>query len=574
MTIQTNKGEYMSRKNKLTALCCFFILIASHAFAEEPAAPTDQNDQTQMLQSPSPEQMNAMKALEGLNESIKMIKREIESEKKILVGASTDELRIKTENDINVLAARLDQLENNFEGIATGIDVLAFKSPPQTKFDLRQEIQELFTPLILSMKNMTSRPREVEKNRNKLEMIKRKLATAEIAISNLDIRISRTEDGEILKALNALKKRWEDYTQQLTSEKSVVKVQIEEREKDEKSLFQSVQEMTKSFIRTRGKNLFLAFSGLFLVFFMMRLFAARFNRIAKSILKDGMDFYARLASLSYQVLTVISTLSAGIIILYILGDWTLFGLAILFLLSMAWTAKQTLPKHWVEAKMLLNLGTVKEGERVIYNGVPWKVSTLGFYTDLINPELVGGRISLPLSKLANMHSRLCHPDEPWFPCRKNDWVILSDGTTGKIILQSPENVQLYLHGGTIKTYHTPGFLGMNPQNISRGFLLVVPFGLDYSLQAEITGKIPAIMLEEVSKDLDRSDYAKKLNSIKVEFSSAEDSSLNLVIIASFSGEAAESYGGILRQIRKSAVDASTKHGWSIPFPQLTLHRSE
>jgi len=556
---------------KLTALCCLFLIIASQVLGEETPLSSENSA------SPGPPisfygEVNTFKAMKGLNESIIMVKKEIELGKKSLIGASTEELRLKAEKEINTLTTRLDQLENNFEGLATGIDTVTFKSPQQSQFDWKLELQDLFAPMIQSIKSLSSRPREVEKNRNKLAYLKQKLSTANSAIENLNSRIAATGDAQIQEKLKALKKKWEGYIQQIASEQSVITIQIEERVKEKGSLFKSLQDMLKSFLKTRGKNLFFALSGMIVVYFSMRFFTDRFNRFVLRVFRGKKNFYARLTSLAYQGFTFFCSITSALLILYILGDWTLFGLAMLFLLSIAWTAKQTLPKYFLEAKMLLNMGTVKENERVIYNGIPWKVSALGFYTDLVNPELIGGKISLPLSKLADMYSRACHHEEPWFPCNKEDWVTLSDGTTGKVILQSPETVQLFLHGGTVRTYHTPNFLSLNPQNISKGFLLVIPFGLDYSHQSEITEVIPAKMRETVMEGINSADFAGNLKNLKIEFSKAEASSLDIVIIASFAGEAAGNYGSICRQIQKSAVDACTKYGWSIPFPQLTLHK--
>lgn len=564
-------GEYMLSRKRLTALCVLFLIIASQVFADETQPQPEKSSQPDQKQTLSDES-NAIKAMRGLNESISLVKKDIEAQKKVLVGASTEELRLKSENEINTLTARLEQLENNFEGIATGIDIVSFKSPPQTKFDWKQELQDLFTPMIQSMKALTSKPREVEKTRIKVDYLKQKLSEAKTAIANLENRIATTEDDHIKNSLKQLKKKWEGYAQQITSEQSVLTLQIEEKTREEGSIFKSLQDVIKIFFKTRGKNLFLTASGILLVFFTMRFFTDAFNNLVFKIFKDRANLYARFTCLSYQVLTILSAITTGLMILYILGDWTLLGIALLFLLSIAWTAKQTLPKHLVEAKMLLNLGTVKEGERLIYNGIPWKVSALGFYTDLFNPELIGGKISLPINKLADMYSRACHPEEPWFPCRKEDWVTLADGTTGKIVLQSPETVQLFLHGGTVKTYHTPNFLSQNPQNISRGFLIVIPFGLDYSHQKEITVSIPAKMREAVMNGINSAGFAGNLKNLKVEFSKAEASSLDIVIIVSFTGEAAENYGGICRQIQKSAVEACTLNGWSIPFPQVTVHK--
>lgn len=560
----------MSSLKKLSAMLIILFLAANNAYPDQShLQPFSEPVGTASLSEDS----SAFRAMAGLLENMDSIRDSIENEKRLLIKTSTEEQRLKVEKEINSLSSKLESLQKSFESIATGIDVNDYESVPQSSFDWKQELQDLFTPIIQSMKNMSSRPRDIEKNKNRLNYLKQKEVLTKAAIKNLESRISASGDKHISNILKDMKKKWEGYLQQITSAQSVAKFQIEEKTKEGGSLLRSIQTSLEAFFKTRGKNLLLSAFGSMLFFLSMRFLSARFERLMLRITRNRKNIYFRFSCLAYQFMTIVGAVSAAIFILYALGDWTLFGLAILFLLSMAWTAKQTLPKYWVETKMMLNLGTVKEGERVIYKGVPWKVSSLGFFTVLSNPELTGGEISLPLSKLADMNSRACHPDEPWFPCRRDDWVTLSDGTTGKVILQSPETVQLWLHGGSVKTYHTETFLGLSPLNISKGFLVVIYFGLDYRHQEDIIESIPSKIKVAIMEGLEKDGMAGEVKSLKVEFARAEASSLDLALIASFSGLAAENQGSLIRLLNQLAVDACTRNGWSIPFPQLTVHKA-
>jgi len=131
-----------------------------------------------------------------------------------------------------------------------------------------------------------------------------------------------------------------------------------------------------------------------------------------------------------------------VLVLYIAGDWVLLGLATLFLLGLAWASKHTLPQFFEQIRLLLNLGTVRDNERVVYEGLPWRVGRLNFYTRFTNPDLTGGLIRLPLRALSDLHSRPCTTDEAWFPCREGDWVKLDDDRWGKVVMQTPEMVQV------------------------------------------------------------------------------------------------------------------------------------
>jgi hypothetical protein len=220
---------------------------------------------------------------------------------------------------------------------------------------------------------------------------------------------------------------------------------------------------------------------------------------------------------------------------------------------------------------LLNMGTVREGERLVYQGLPWRVEALNFHTDLINPRLKGGLLKLPLRELMSLRSRPYEPDEPWFPCRENEWVMLADGTVGQVVMQTPEMVELALFGGSRKTYLTAEFLKQNPNNISRGFRVSVPLRLDYQHQGEIAREIPVKLRDFVERKIRQETFAKHLLGVGVEFREAQPSSLDLAILVDFAGKAAPHYDRLTRTIPQLAVEACNQYGWVIPFSQVTIH---
>lgn len=221
--------------------------------------------------------------------------------------------------------------------------------------------------------------------------------------------------------------------------------------------------------------------------------------------------------------------------------------------------------------MMLNFGDVREGERVILHGVPWLVKNINIRTKLENPTL-GMTIKVPIGDLLDKTSRTFDHKEPWFPCRRDDWVILADGTRGCAISVSYEQVELLLRGGACKTYQTADFLQLAPLNLSRNFRIKEVIGIGYGHQAESTGPILQKMEKFLLRQIEREEYHNDLLNLRVEFQAAGDSSLDIVIIADFKGSQAPLYNRLRRAIRRWSVDACTEYGWDIPFPQLTVHK--
>lgn len=173
-----------------------------------------------------------------------------------------------------------------------------------------------------------------------------------------------------------------------------------------------------------------------------------------------------------------------------------------------------------------------------------------------------------------MTSREQDPKEPWFPTDPDDWAILSDGTYGKVITQTPEQVVFLRLGGSMKTFPTADFLAQSPEKISHGFRISCTFGIDYKHQADASGSIPATFEKLITSRLVGDFGRDAVRSVKVEFTAAAASSLDYEIIADFDGSLAPRHRALMRCIQSICLDACNANGWVIPFTQITVHQAE
>ena len=97
-----------------------------------------------------------------------------------------------------------------------------------------------------------------------------------------------------------------------------------------------------------------------------------------------------------------------------------------------------------QARLLLNIGPVREEERIYYQNLPWRVKNINIFTILENPD-AGVKLRLPIEELVGLISRPSLPNESWFPCKLNDWVLLSDKYYGKVVGISLEFIELIDH---------------------------------------------------------------------------------------------------------------------------------
>lgn len=286
--------------------------------------------------------------------------------------------------------------------------------------------------------------------------------------------------------------------------------------------------------------------------------------------KKKRTFRIRMIEPLHYIFTVVMLILGPMIVFYIAEDWVLFSLGILFMIGIALTLRRTLPVYWHQAQLFLNVGSVREGERILSDGLPWEVQHINFFCTLYNP-IADISQRFPLTGLVGLKSRPSRSNEPWFPCKKGDWVILNDGVRGKVIGISLEMVQLVERGGAQITYQTGDFLAHSPRNLATNFRIKETLGISYVLQKNSTTEIPKMLHSYIQQRVEQEGYGEQFLNLRVEFAQAGNSSLDLVVIADFKGELGDLYNRLRRAIQRWCVDACTEYNWEIPFPQMTLH---
>jgi hypothetical protein len=565
---KTDKDRQGSEMVKLRMWVTIFFLMAGLNLLVFPAEGQDVQvlDENLMTSDPS-----TLSMLDSILEHNKHLEQRI-VEKQQAIEEST------SETEKNNLAAELERLDKmlsssrqDFERIATGVDISLFTEKKEAPFNWKDELVSLIKPGIMELKQATQKARQKADLKEELSRYRELKPIARQANENLMALIARTEDARLKERLEKLVPEWKGQERQLLSRLEITQMQLMEMESEEKSILETSQNSIKQFFKTRGLFLFVALIACIGIVLLLRVAYLFLIKRIPGYRAVYRPFHLRLMDLLYRVVSVLSALLAVILVFYLFEDWVLLSLAIIFLLGLAWTVKNTLPRFVHQSRLILNIGAVREGERLVYQGVPWLVKKINFFSVLENPDL-GQTLRLPIETLMDLTSRPFQRHEPWFPCRKNDWVILSDGTRGCVTSLSHEMVEMVLRGGAKKVYQTSDFLGMNPLNLSVNFRIKIGFGISYNLQSIATGRVLEVLDTYLRERLAEENYEEKLLNMRVEFQQAGTSSLDLVVIADFDGQMAPLYNRISRAIQRWCTDACTANDWEIPFPQLTVHK--
>lgn len=477
-----------------------------------------------------------------------------------------------TLQELEAAKERVRDLTWRFDSVASSVDVEEYHAPGQGEFDMASEFENLLRPLLREVKSLTEEPRTIDHLRSEISTHRQNLDFATQAQRNAESTLGALPAGAptaLAEALNATKERWRQEIAKHRDEISILEARLGSLLDSRSSFVDGAGRVVRGFVESRGLNLLLAIFAFVAVFVSLRFVQRRSQGLA--IIRRR-AFLGRALNVALQVLVTVAAVAATLLTLYLVGDWLLLAIALVFLLGAGWVVVKMMPDYVEQLRLLLNLGAVREGERLLIDGVPYKIHALRLYSELINPTLQGGVLRLPLRDLLPLRSRVAHEDEPWFPSRPGDYVTLDDTTYGRILTQTPDVVVLRSLGAR-KTYRTADYLAQNPRNLSAGFTLDVPFGIDYAHQRDCTTKIPdtmrAVLLQRLTEIVEREYIAD----ISVQFASAAASSLDFMVLVRLDGRAADRYCPARRAVQRILVDACTEHGWGIPFQQITVWRA-
>ncbi len=486
----------------------------------------------------------------------------------------TEEQKNDLNAEILLLKEKQSEYELQFEELATGVRRNDIEEQQVDPLTLEEQFRQVLSPLLEEVRDATADSREIDSLYTEASTLEKRRAIAVSAIKNIDSLLGESSADESLRnQLEEARLSWAQISDEAESALSATRLQIEKRESEKKSAVSVASNFFKNFFKSRGWNVLLSILIFFLVYIILKRLTPFVYKLSPVHKKGERTFFSRIVSLLYVAFTLLVATIAALITLYIARDWVLLSLLLLILLGVFWGARQAIPPMMEQIRLILNIGPVRENERIIYEGIPWKVSHLGLYSRLTNPELAGGLMRLPARTLLDFHSRPYDTDEIWFPTSKHDWVILSDDTYGKVLLQTPEYVQILQLGGARTTYPVSEYLSLAPQNLSKNFRVKSVFGIDYDHQAICTTEAPEIFQKRLSEDLSKLFGEDVFTSVSVNFASAAASSLDYEILADFKGDAADKYQKIRRAIQSICVDVCNEQNWGIPFQQITIHQA-
>ena len=480
--------------------------------------------------------------------------------------------RVALESQVVESERILKNAEVAFESILIGgLDLGNFKEVPDQRFNWQGDLIEIIQPIFQSLKDLTEQPRAMERIRKTIEFYQQNL----VEIDNSIEKINGWSQAELNlltgQKIQKIQENWLQKRAEAQRNLELFQLQLSNLQIRQESIWSSVWSAFGSFLTGRGLNLMLAVISTMSVWFGMR------SLLHFMVPKEDVDEfqtrsqYSRVLFYTYRILMMIASTAAFLIVLYVTGDWLLLGLALLILAGIAIGLKKYLPQFLAEAKLLLNLGAVREGEMVTYEGIPWMVKSINIYSHLVNPVLEGGELRMPLREMAQLISQPIAKDEPWFPTNKDDFILLPDGMFGQVVIQTPEFVQIK-SGGIIRTFLVSDFLSLGVRNLSMGsFVCVENFGVSLEHQKICLDQVPEAFSKAIKESIKELQLVAFLEEVRVELSSVHSASIQYFLFVKMRSPAAKYYWRLRRKMQQVCVATCNREKWAVMNSETTVN---
>lgn len=513
---------------------------------------------------------NTVDNLVNIQKSIESKQKQINTLREKLKKPEDASEKQEIEQQIARIKFDISGLQISFENIALGgINQSILTEKPEQQINWQDELEQISRPLLSTLKELTAKPRQVDSLQRDIDRLEAQIKVTDKAIESIRYFQNQVLPPIALQPIQQLLINWEQRREDTQRKLEISQLKLDSLLSEGDTWQTSTVELITGFFQGRGLTLFLAIITGVIIWLMSKGLLQLYWRWLYRSKNDVGITRAPLLFYSYRLTTAALIVLAILTVFYIRGDVLLLTLALIALAGGALTLRQTLPRYAAEIRLLLGVGPVRESERLVLDGVPYKVDSLSVFTILRNPALEGF-VRLPLHEM-NEHSSRPVGQETWFPCQPGDFVLLANGSLARVIRQTIELVEVAVMD-TLMQIRTRDFIEQNVRNLTReGYGIACLFGIDYQHQAICLDTVPGKFQAAIIERFEQADLKEAIKEIMVEFSGAGTSSLDYRIYLILNGSAAKAYYRAQRLVQQACVDTCNREGWIIPFTQITVH---
>ena len=282
-------------------------------------------------QTSSPERK--LSSLKTIAEPLSASLAEIASLQNELEIAPTEDAKQEIQNRIDAERERLKGLRQSFRDIVGGSEAAEYQDVTPESETLQDQVSDLVQPVLSALREATSEPRELDALKKRLEVAKERERKSDLVLERIDTLVSQTEDEDTVSELESTRKVWSSRLAEARSQSAVLSLQIDERTRAKKPVWETLSRGFSSFFRSRGMNLLFAILVAVVGFFATRKLYKWISHLSPVHKKDKNNF-TRISDVLAMTVSILVAISGIIIVFYVeaigcfLHLWSYFYLAL------------------------------------------------------------------------------------------------------------------------------------------------------------------------------------------------------------------------------------------------------
>jgi len=466
------------------------------------------------------------------------------------------------------IQAKILSFNKNLINIISADQVFEEGHSDKMKIDLWGQLEEVLKPVLSSLRKISKRPRKIEKLKDSIEVSEGRLAKIENSLAKLAPEQVETAYPELIGYTEGLRSL-------LTGEKNKILLknlkferELQLLEKNQEPWLSQARKILSGFFLAKAWHLLVALVS-FVVFIALSL---SIKKLFSGKMRLGS--WQKAFSYTYTGLCLIFASCSSLLVLYFFNDWFLVTIFLLFISGFVWSLRNVLPLFIQEFKLVMNIGPIREGERIVWKGLPYKVTKLAIRSTVENPVIEGGKFKIAAKNILNLTSRPCNENEKWFLTEKGDWLELEkDKAICQVIFQGVEYVELnFLYGG-LKTMTTDNFIKMDFKVLSAGYWIDFNLCLGRNHGPEIFETIIPKLKEEITSQMFHKVSEMKDQDFQVDYLGLKDDSHLLNLKLSCPGKFAKEKKQWESQLRQIFFELMKDQNWQLPKREFKIESS-
>jgi hypothetical protein len=189
-------------------------------------------------QSPSPATERSVESLKTIAGPLATALTELQKLQGELTQAESEDAKGEIKSRIDAERERVRNLRENFRNIVGGSEAAEYEGEAAESADIQEQISELVQPVLSEIREATCEPRQLDKLRKSLDAWQERKRKTDNVLGRIDDLIALGDDETLASELKSARGLWASRQAEAISQIAVLKVQIDERTRDRRSMWE------------------------------------------------------------------------------------------------------------------------------------------------------------------------------------------------------------------------------------------------------------------------------------------------------------------------------------------------